>query len=133
MSSDAEWCLLLAAESVELRRLLGPTAWAVFEELLLASTSRPDGRQASMSVRSLPQRLGLAKDTVARALTRLRRADLVTPIQSRTSAGAFGAGRYLLTVPDSIAIQAVSHLTAANTRSRSPQPRGSQLALAIDA
>jgi DNA-binding IscR family transcriptional regulator len=125
--------LRLAANSVELRRVLGPTAWAVFEELLLVSTSTPDGRQASMSVRSLAQRLGLAKDTVARALTRLRRAGLVTPIQSRTSAGAFGAGSYLLTIPDSITIQAVSRLARASRRSRSPQPRGSQLALAIDA
>ena len=133
MSSDAEWCLLLAAESLQLRRLLGPTAWAVFEELLLVSTSTSHGRQASMSMRSLAQRLGLAKDTVARELTRLRRAGLVTPIQSRTSAGVFAAGSYLLTIPDSIAIQAVSPLTRASTRSRSPQPRGSQLALAIDA
>jgi DNA-binding transcriptional ArsR family regulator len=124
--------LLLAAESVELRRLLGPTAWAVFEELLLVSTSTADGRQASMSVRSLAQRLGLAKDTVARALTRLRRAGLVTPIQSRSSSGVFGVGSYLLTIPDSIAVQAVSPLTRVNTRSRSPQPRGSQLSLAID-
>ncbi len=133
MSADAGCCLLLAAESVELRRLLGPTAWAVFEELLLVSTSTPRGRQASMSVRSLARRLGLAKDTVARALTRLRRAGLVTPVQSRTSAGVFAAGSYLLTIPDSIAIQAVSPLTRASTRSRSRQPRGSQLALAIDA
>lgn len=86
-----------------------------------------------MSVRALAARLGLAKDTVARALTRLRRARLVTSIQSRTSAGVFAAGSYLLTLPDSITVQADSHVTRASTRSRSPRPRGSQLALAIDA
>ncbi len=133
MSADAGCCLLLAADSVALRRALGPTAWTVFEELLLVSTASAGERQASVSVRSLATRLGLAKDTVARALTRLRRAGLVTPIQSRTSAGVFAAGSYLLTIPDSIAFQAVSPLTRASTRSRSRQPRGSQLALAIDA
>jgi hypothetical protein len=125
--------LLLAAESVELRRLLGPTAWTVFEELVLVSTATCGQRQASMSVRSLAGRLGLAKDTIARALVRLRRAGLVTPIQSRTSAGVFAAGSYTLTLPDSITIQAPQHLTRPSTRSRSRQLRISQLALAIDA
>ena len=125
---------MLGADSIGLRRGLGPTAWTVFEELLLASTATPTGQRASVSVRSLAGRLGLAKDTVARALKRLRRAGLVTPVQSRTSAGVFAAGSYLLTIPDSITIEAVPHPTRASTRSPSrPQPNVSQLALAIDA
>ncbi len=65
--------LVLTAESAELRCQLGPTAWVVLEELLLASTGNGDACRASVSVRSLASRLGLAKDTVARALIRLRR------------------------------------------------------------
>ena len=133
MSSDAGCCLVLAADSVVVRRALGPTAWMVFEELLLLSSAMCGERQASVSVRSLAARLGLAKDTVARALIRLRRAGLVSPIQSRTSAGAFAAGSYVLTTPDSITIR-VSYPSARSiARSRPPEQRGSQLALAIDA
>jgi DNA-binding IclR family transcriptional regulator len=122
--------LLLAADSVALRRALGPTAWTVFEELLLVSTASAGERQASVSVRSLATRLGLAKDTVARALARLRRAGLVTPIQSRTPAGVFAAGRYQLTIPDSITIRASHPSTRTISRLR---PIAPQLALAIDA
>ena len=133
MSPDAGCRLVLAADSGALRRALGPTAWTVFEELLLMSTATSGEREASMSVRSLAARLGLAKDTVGRALTRLRRAGLVTPIQSRTSAGVFAAGSYVLTIPDSITIRA-SHANARSiARSRPPRPTLSQLALAIDA
>jgi hypothetical protein len=131
VSSDADRCELLAADSIGLRRALGPTAWVVFEELILAATAMPEGWQASMSVRSLSARLGLAKDTVARALNRLRRTGLVTPIQSRTAAGVFAIDSYLLTIPDSITIRA-SHPPRSIARSRSPRPIVSQLALAID-
>jgi hypothetical protein len=132
MSRNTDRCLLLGPGSVEVRRTLGPTAWMVFEELLLASTATPAGWQASMSVRSLAARLGLAKDTVARALNRLRRAGLVTPIQARTSAGVFAAGSYLLTIPDTISIRACHPTTPSIARSHSPRPIVSQLALAID-
>jgi DNA-binding transcriptional regulator YhcF (GntR family) len=104
----------------------------VFEELVIVSTATSAGWQASMSVRSMAARLGLAKDTVARALNRLRRAGLVTPVQSRTSAGVFAAGRYLLTIPESITIQAAHHTTPPSRRSHPPRPIVAQLALAID-
>jgi DNA-binding IclR family transcriptional regulator len=132
VSPDADRCVLLAADSVGVRRVLGPTAWVVFEELLLGATATSGGWQASMSVRALGARLGLAKDTVARALNRLRRAGLVTPIQSRTTTGVFAAGRYLLTIPDSITIRACHPSTRSIARSHS-RPIVSQLALAIDA
>ena len=123
---------MLSADSVGLRRALGPTAWVVFEELLLASTVTPDGPRASESVRSLAGELGLAKDTVARALNRLRRAGLVRTIQTRTSAGAFAAGSYLLMIPDSITIETAPQTTRSDRRSRAPRSITSQLVLAID-
>lgn len=123
---------MLGTDSVELRRALGPTAWVVFEQLLLASTVTPSGSRASVSVRSLAAELGLAKDTVARALSRLRRAGLVRMIQTRTRAGAFAAGSYLLTIPDSITVETAPQTTRSDRRSQAPRSITSQLVLAID-
>src|SRR5918993_785419 len=92
----------------------------------------------------VPWTTGVDVDALPRTATRTRQghrrsgvdpaaASRAGDADSVTSAGVFAAGSYLLTIPDSIAIQAVSPLTRASTRSRSPQPRGSQLALAIDA
>ena len=94
--------VVLTADSVELRRRLDPTTWMVFEELVLASSGPVDACRATVSIRSLASRLGLAKDTVARALGQLRRLGLVTAQQSRTSTGAFATGCYTLTIPTSI-------------------------------
>jgi hypothetical protein len=132
VSADADRCVLITADSIGLRRALGPTAWVVFEELILAATATPEGWQASMSVRALAARLGLAKDTVARALNGVRRAGLVTPIQSRTAGGVFATGSYLLTIPDSITICASRPTTRPIARPHT-RPIASQLALAIDA
>ena len=55
-----------------MRRRLGPASWVVFEELLLAAVPAGGGWQAMMSVRVLAERTGLSKDTLARAVARLR-------------------------------------------------------------
>jgi DNA-binding IclR family transcriptional regulator len=132
VSSEPDQCLLLAADSIELRRTLGATAWMVFEELLLGASATSGGWQSAMSVRTLAARLGLAKDTVARALNRLRRAGLVTPIQSRTTTGVFASGRYELAIPESITIRVSRQTTRSIARSHT-RPVVTQLALAIDA
>lgn len=125
--------LVLTGGSLELRRRLDPAAWMVFEELLLASTGTGDGRVASVSIRALADRLGLAKDTVARALGRLRRAGLVTARQSRTDAGVFATGSYLLSVPASITV--TDHTPTASAPARSTRrpntSRDQQLALTL--
>jgi DNA-binding transcriptional MocR family regulator len=105
--------IVLTADSAELRRRLDPAAWVVFEELLLASTGTGEGCVASVSIRALADRLGLAKDTVARALGRLRRAGLVTARQARTDAGVFATGCYVLTVPAAITV--TDHPTTSST------------------
>jgi hypothetical protein len=96
--------LVLTPGTVELRRRLDPTAWVVFEQLLLESTDCGGVCRASVSVRSLASQLGLAKDTVARALNRLCRAGLVDASQSRTATGVYATGTYTLTIPSSIAV-----------------------------
>lgn len=78
-----------------LRRDLGPVSWMVFEELLLVSVDDESGfRVACRSVRDLARSLGLAKDTVARAMQRLRVIGLVVPVQTRSTNGTFDAGKY---------------------------------------
>jgi DNA-binding transcriptional ArsR family regulator len=96
--------VVLTAGTVELRRRLDPTAWVVFEQLLLESTDCGGVCRASVSVRSLAAQLGVAKDTVARALTRLRRAGLIDASQSRTATGVYATGVYTLTIPTSITV-----------------------------
>ena len=90
------------ASSRDLRCTLGPTAWLVFEELLLCSTEDGDGCVAVVSVRSLAGSLGLAKDTVARAVGRIRDAGLVSVEQQRADTGMYSVGTYRIITPDSI-------------------------------
>lgn len=141
MHPDTHRSLALDESSLELRRQLGPTAWMVLEELLLASTGPADACDAEVSVRALAARLGLAKDTIARALTRLRHVGLVTALQSRTTTGVFAAGSYRLNVPDAITLSDHSTIpTAIASRSSSlsrtirstRSSRSTQLALAIE-
>jgi hypothetical protein len=47
----------------------------------------------------------MSKDTVARALARLRAAGVVAASQTRTPEGAFGHGIYQIVVPDGIALE----------------------------
>ena len=98
--------VVVGAAAGELRRALGPTSWVVLEELLLCSTGPAEACVAQVSVRALAASLGLAKDTVGRAIRRLRSAGLVTVVQQRTDAGIFDAGTYLIAVPDCITVNA---------------------------
>ena len=85
-----------------LRRRVGAVAWMVLEEMLEHSQQDGDGdgrRVAAVSVRSLATSLGVAKDTVHRAITRLRDLGVIEPHQSRTTSGSFSAGGYRLDAP----------------------------------
>ena len=81
------------------RRRLGPTGWVLLEAVVARGRSDGDAIVASVSVRSLAAELGLAKNTVARALVAVRAAGLLTAIQARDAAGTFASGSYLVTVP----------------------------------
>ena len=82
-----------------LRRRVGATAWMVLEEMLEQSDVDDDSLVAAVSVRSLSASIGIAKDTVHRALTRLRDLGVIEAHQARTAAGGFAAGGYRLCVP----------------------------------
>lgn len=97
--TDSPVAVVVGPDAHALRRLVGPTAWVVLETTLAVARSSGDQLVAEVSVRQLATMLGLAKNTVARALLVLRRAQLVAPVESRTSDGAFACGRYAIDVP----------------------------------
>lgn len=123
--------VVVGAASSELRRALGSTSWMVLEELLLRSDGTADGSVARVSVRSLAASLGLAKDTAARAIRRLRDFGLVTAAQPRTDAGIFDTGTYVIALPDGVTLLA-STPTERQPRARVGRHDLSQLSLAIE-
>ena len=122
--------IVVGATTSELRRALGPTSWVVLEELLLRSHGT-DACVACVSVRSLAASLGLAKDTSARAIRRLRDAGVVTVAQQRTEAGIFDTGTYVITLPEGVTLIALTPAAPAS-RARVGRRDSSQLSLAIE-
>jgi hypothetical protein len=122
--------IVVGASSSELRRVLGPTPWTVLEEMVRHSQGPVDDCTAQVSIRSLAAALGLAKDTVARAVTRLCASGVVVAMQSRAATGAFDAAAYRIIVPADV----LTIVPAANdqpTRARLARLDTIQLSLAI--
>lgn len=94
--------LLLGPMADETRRSLGPLAWAALEALVADAWPTAGATVADTSVRQLAERLGVAKNTAHRALTALRSAGFIEPLQSRSTSGQFGSGSYRLAVAPSI-------------------------------
>ena len=113
--------IVVDATATELRRRLGATVWVVLEELLVHTHDADAGRvEATASVRSIAAALGASKDTVARALVRLREAGIVTAAQPRASSGTFTAGSYLIAVPACLTLSDLAPVV--------PEPRPRPLA-----
>jgi DNA-binding transcriptional regulator YhcF (GntR family) len=98
LASDSMVRLVVDARSVELRRRVGANAWVVLEELLLGATVVVPGQAVSRAtVRALAERTGLSKDTVARSLQRLRKANAFSVQPERhDDSGRFVSVRYLV-------------------------------------
>jgi DNA-binding IclR family transcriptional regulator len=92
--------LLIGESSDELRRRLGPLAWAALEVLVAASRDEADDVTAAATVREVAAQLGVAKNTAHRAMLTLRSAGLATPTQRRDTDGRYCDGGYRLTVPN---------------------------------
>ena len=109
--------IVVGPGAVAVARSVGPTAWTVLTALGLDSDWTGDSVLTLASVRSLGALLRLNKDTVARALGRLRDAGLVVH-----EAGCFERGVYRLTVPPEI-IRFTIDLRTVPNRSRAHPPQ----------
>lgn len=99
MTAEPRSFAVRGAEAAVLRRRLGPTAWAVLEQLIARSHGFTGTCVATATVRSLAVELGVSKDTAARAVGRLRATGLVAVEQARESTGTFATGSYRIDVP----------------------------------
>lgn len=130
-TSTARCRVVLGPAAHVLRRRVGASAWMVLEEMLehsQASSDEDGHRVAVVSVRSLAASLGVAKDTVQRATTRLRELGVIEPHQARTVAGNFAIGGYRLDIPvaclsivDTAAADASASAPSGIARRRSPR------------
>ena len=111
--------------------MVGPTAWVVLETLLHdAEPTGSDEYAAHRSIRDLAAEIGLAKDTVARAIRALREVGLISHAQRRSGAGTFDPGRYAISLPNDVAT--TSAVIAAASRS-TQRATTAQLSLAFEA
>ena len=124
--------VVLGPGAHELRAYVGSTAWAVLEQMMQRSSGDGDHVVAQVSIRSLAMSLGLARDTVARAVRRLRDLGVIEAVQARASSGVFEAGSYRLDVPVaciSIARLSQSSVTPPVARPSSVRSSPGQLSL----
>jgi len=91
--------LVVGPGADDLRRVLGPAAWAALE-VLAARAEVLDGHAVVVaSVRDTASMLGLSKNAAHRAVRRLVAAGLVAPDQRRDDDGRYLTVRYRLTIP----------------------------------
>jgi DNA-binding transcriptional MocR family regulator len=110
--------IVLGPRAHELRAYVGSTAWSVLEEMMQRSAGDGDHVVAQVSVRSLASSLGLAKDTVNRAVRRLRDLGVIHAEQRRSDSGVFQTGSYRLDVPT----VCLTVDTSTTTNHRRPHP-----------
>ena len=112
-------------------RQVGPTPWAVLEDMATDAELDRSGRLVvATNVRQLALNLGLSKDTVARAVGRLVDAGLVARgSTARSAGGTFGRGVYVLAdarlarlVPTDLAGDDERRAAQAGRRRRPPAP-----------
>lgn len=109
-------------------RELGPTGWAILELLREHSHCVEGVAVVEVSIRSLAGEVGLSKNTVQRAVRRLRALGLIEARQARTTSGTFAAGHYVLTTTDAT-VNPSPVATAARVRDRhrvTPSPHRSR-------
>ena len=129
--------IVVGPKAHELRRYVGSASWAVLEEMMQVATGPSDRLVAQVSVRSLAASLGAAKDTVARAVRRVRDLGVIEADQQRADTGVFQPGVYRLAVPTACLTAAPATTPAEHTRPPASRERTTrrttgQLALTLD-
>jgi hypothetical protein len=126
--------LILGRQAPSLRRRIGPVAWAVLECLAEHAVERGDVTVSRRSVRGLADDLDLSKDSVARALQRLRRDGLVAHVGDRGGDGRFGRGHYVLSLPADVFApeEAASQRAPSRGTRTGPKQSTQQLLLIVD-
>jgi DNA-binding transcriptional MocR family regulator len=133
-ADPARRTIVLGPRAHELRAYVGSTAWAVLEEMMQRSTGEGDDVVAQVSIRSLASSLGLAKDTVARAVRRLRDLGVIVAVQARSESGVFEAGSYRLAVPVAcLSVACPSQPAVSSSAARPPSARRSSAARSASA
>jgi IclR helix-turn-helix domain len=126
--------VLLGPAAPELRRRLGPLAWCALEALHQLATATDDGLIADVSLQTLGDELGVAKNTAHRALKTLRSAQLIEHDQARAAAGLFDTSRYRLAVAgDALAHVPLDQPATAVPSRRARSAAGRRAAVASDA
>ena len=125
--------LTLGPAAPTMRRDLGPIAWSVLQCVAAGAVEHAGYATSCTSVRRVSAELGLAKDTVARALRRLAGERLDTYVAARADDGRFGSSHYRLTIPPDVFVHAVAALSSEVPRSKPSRParpsRPAQLSL----
>lgn len=125
--------LILGPLAPSLRRRIGPVAWVVLECLAEHAVVRGDVTVSCRSVRGLADELDLSKDSVARALQRLRRNGLVAHVGDRGGDGRFGRGHYVLSSPAGVfAAGGAASQRTPGRRMRTGSTQATQQLLLID-
>lgn len=124
--ADDRATLTLGPASAGVRRAVGPIAWAVLESLAASAVEATDEVVSHESVRGIAGCLGMAKDTVARALRRLAAEQLITHVERRADDGRFGTSHYRLDLPGDLflSLSTIERQPTAPARSPRRRPTG---------
>lgn len=97
---------MISAASRLTKQAVGVTAWVVLEDIVLDATLDAEGQPVAVtSVRRIAAHLGVSKNTVQRALTRLLAAGLVTyETERELNRGAITRSRYRVALDAGLAV-----------------------------
>jgi hypothetical protein len=111
---------MVGSAAFDVVRAVGPTAFAVLVDLFAHADREDDALIADGAVRHVAGRLGVSKDTAARALDTLRAHRLVVPLPRQR----FTAGRFRLNVdPDAVRVGGIDVDLAAPSEPRQSRHR----------
>ena len=120
-TTHAVVALTITSAARAARRLAGPTAWSVLEDVVADARLEAGQLIATTNVRAIADHLDVSKDTAARALRHLAKLGLLTRSQpSRVAAGKFATSSYVLTLSELVGV--VVSIEAILPRSKRPIP-----------